>query len=240
MVIANFTWDWIYEAYSSSKTDAPNLIPAIREAYSTADSAWRLPMHGGFESFRSIVDVPFVARHARHYRAEVRERLRLPADARLVLASFGGYGVRDLDPNGLDCLSSYGVVFTEREPVGGGPLREGIYVVQEADLYGSSLRYEDLVAAVDVIVTKPGYGIIAECLANNTALVYTSRGHFREYDVLVSEMPRFLRCEFLAQDALFEGRWRHALDRVMTCPDPPEHPPTNGADVIAAMIAGRV
>ena len=39
--------------------------------------------------------------------------------------------------------------------------------------------------AADVVVTKPGYGIIAECLANDTAIVYTSRGEFAEYDVLV-------------------------------------------------------
>ena len=62
------------------------------------------------------------------------------------------------------------------------------------------LRYEDLVAAVDVVMTKPGYGIIAECVANDTALVYTSRGHFVEYDVLVREMPRWLRCGFISNE----------------------------------------
>jgi hypothetical protein len=240
VVIANFTWDWIYEAYASSRSDAPDLVPVIREAYARAEAGWRLPLHGGFATFRSIVDVPFVARHARHLRVEVCERLRLPADVPLVLSSFGGYGVQGFDPNTLDCLSSCGVVLTEREHVDGADARAGIHVVPESDLYGASLRYEDLVAAVDIVVTKPGYGIIAECLANRTALVYTSRGHFREYDVLVSEMPRFLRSAFIAQDALLAGRWREALDRVMIAGNPPECPPTNGAEVVAGMIAGRV
>ena len=44
------------------------------------------------------------------------------------------------------------------------------------------------------MVTKPGYGIISECIANDTALLYTSRGDFREYPVLVKEMPKYLRC----------------------------------------------
>ena len=52
-------------------------------------------------------------------------------------------------------------------------------------LYAHGLRYEDVVGAVDVVITKPGYGIISECVANDTALLYTSRGHFVEYDVLV-------------------------------------------------------
>ena len=57
----------------------------------------------------------------------------------------------------------------------------------------SGYRYEDLVRAADVVVTKPGYGIIAECLANDTALLYTDRGRFIEYDVLVAAMRRSRR-----------------------------------------------
>ena len=61
-------------------------------------------------------------------------------------------------------------------------------------MYASGVCYEDLVASVDVVVTKPGFGIVTECLANDTAMLYTSRGRFVEYDVMVAEMPRFLRC----------------------------------------------
>ena len=90
--------------------------------------------------------------------------------------------------------------------------------------------------AVDVVVSKPGYGIISECLANDTALLYTSRGHFVEYEVLVAAMPRFLRCGFIDHDDLFEGRWAAHLDAVLSQPAPPESPPTNGADVAAASL----
>ena len=31
-------------------------------------------------------------------------------------------------------------------------------------------------------MTKPGYGIISECVANGTAILYTSRGRFAEYE----------------------------------------------------------
>ena len=72
-------------------------------------------------------------------------------------------------------------------------------------MYAAGCRYEDLVRAVDVVVTKPGYGIIAECLANDTALLYTSRGHFIEYDVLVAAMPHFLRARYIGHADLFAG-----------------------------------
>ena len=60
--------------------------------------------------------------------------------------------------------------------------------------------------AADVVVTKPGYGIISEAIANDAALLYTSRGHFVEYDVLVKEMPRYLRVQFIEQRDLLSGK----------------------------------
>ena len=81
-------------------------------------------------------------------------------------------------------------------------------------------RYPDLVAASDVVISKPGYGIISECIANGAALLYTSRGHFAEYDVLVSGMPRFLRCRFIAQDDLLAGRWTDAIDALLVTAHP--------------------
>ena len=241
VVVSNFTWDWIYESFVDARADTPDVLPAIRAAYREAEAAWRLPMHGGFATFETIIDVPFIARHARHSRADVRRTLRLPSDEPLVLSSFGGYGVSGLDVARLDCFDTYGVVMTHSS---GGENRHdapaGIWPVSEAELYGSGLRYEDLVAACDIVATKPGYGIIAECIANGTAILYTSRGNFAEYDVLVAEMPRYLRCGFIDHEALFAGAWRAALDRIMAAPAPAERPATDGADVIAQLALQRL
>ena len=80
VVLANFTWDWIYEGYPEALAAAPDLIPILRGAYRHAGEAWRLPLHGGFTMFDRPVDLPFIARHATLDRADVRRRLRLPAD----------------------------------------------------------------------------------------------------------------------------------------------------------------
>jgi L-arabinokinase len=241
VVITNFTWDWIYEGYAEQLRDAPDLLPAIRKAYELSNVAWRLPMHGGFATFDTIVDVPFVARHARHAKADVRRTLGLPPNRPLVLSSFGGYGVSGLDVRRLDCLRLYGVVVTcrdESEWLENAPA--GIYQVIEANLYGAGLRYEELVSACDVVATKPGYGILAECIANGSAVLYTARGNFAEYDVLVNEMPRYLKCGFIDHERLFAGRWREALDGIMAAATPPEKPATHGASVIADRISERV
>jgi L-arabinokinase len=210
-------------------------VDTIRGAYQQATAGWRLPMHGGFESFRQVVDVPFVARHARHSRTEVRRICGLPLDAQAALLSFGGYGVSDVDLERLDCLDRYVIAITHPGTFD-DPVPANVALVSEPRLYGAGLRYEDLVSAVDVVMTKPGYGIISECLANHAAILYTSRGRFAEYEVMVREMPRFLRCGYIAQEDLFAGRWAAALDAVIAAPPPPERPPTNGADTIAGML----
>jgi hypothetical protein len=234
VVISNFTWDWIYEGYEGEI----GFIEIIRRAYRRADAAWRLPMHGGFQTFEKVVDVPLVARHATRSREHTRKTLGLPLDRPLALSSFSIYGADGIDFARLDTTREWDIVLT-----GNGdppPSGAGTRFVHEPSLYSAGLRYEDLVAACDVVVTKPGYGIISECIANGTAIVYTSRGHFVEYGVLVREMPRYLRCAYLDQDSLFAGRWCAALDEAVNALPPPETPPTNGAEVIAGMISAAV
>lgn len=235
-VCANFTWDWIYAAYSERLESAPRLLPTMRDAYGLAGAGWRLPMHGGFDTVAPIVDVPFVARRSRQdlTRDDIRHALGLPQRAPLALVSFGGYGVEGLPLDRLDCTASWRVVVT-----GGTPAR-GVIHVKEAAIYASGLRYEDVVRAVDVVVSKPGYGIISDCVANGTAMLYTSRGRFAEYDVMLAEMPRYLRCRFIDGDDLRAGRWRAALDALIASPPAPETPRVDGARVVAELIAARL
>jgi L-arabinokinase len=215
IALGNFTWDWVYSAYPGAEP----VVEQIAAIYSQADMALRLPMWGGFEAFERIIDVPFVARHSHREPEETRRALALPLDKRLVLPSFGGHG---LDSLADQCkrLDGYEVLFA----------------FDERKLYADGYRYEDLVRAADVVVTKPGYGIIAECLANDTAILYTDRGHFIEYEVLVAEMPQLVRCGYISHADLFAGRWQAHLDAVLAQPAPPLKPTTNGAQVAGEML----
>ncbi|HUE86597.1 MAG TPA: hypothetical protein VMO26_11015 [Vicinamibacterales bacterium] len=240
--LGNFTWDWIYSAYEESD----DVAQQIREAYQQADLALRLPMHGGFDVFRAVVDLPFVARRSRRDPLDTRRVLGLPQDERLVLVSFGGYGVDGFDLDALSRLEGYGVLMSGSLPQADlpralkGGRRGSLIPLDERAMYAAGWRYEDLVHSVDAVVTKPGYGIIAECIANDTAMLYTSRGRFIEYDVLVAEMPRFLRARSLDHGDLFAGRWSAHLDALLEQPAPPEEPAVNGADVAAERLLDMI
>jgi UDP:flavonoid glycosyltransferase YjiC (YdhE family) len=239
VAIANFTWDWIYEGYRDDA--AFDVARDMRRHYSTAATALRLPMAGGFAGLESVVrDIPFVARHSARSQDEVRGALGLPPRASgkpLVLMSFGGYGVAGLDVMALAALTDYTIATTD-SPSNNNVISRttGLLYISEQQVYDGGLRYEDLVRGADVVVTKPGYGIISEAIANDTALLYTSRGHFVEYDVLVREMPKYLRARFIEQTDLLKGNWKDALEKLLSQPAPPERPALNGADVAAAEI----
>jgi hypothetical protein len=169
--------------------------------------------------------------------------------------SFGGYGVDGLSHDALSRLDGYVAVVTgnfqgsEVPPFRGseGEPRNietqeprNVCFVDESQMYAAGYRYEDLVRAVDVVATKPGYGIISECLANDTAILYTSRGDFIEYGVLVEAMPRFLRSAFIGHADLFAGDWTPHLDALLAQAEPPARPATDGAEVAAARLLAMI
>ena len=73
-------------------------------------------------------------------------------------------------------------------------------------------------------------------IANDTALLYTSRGRFVEYDVFVAEMPRYLRRAFIEQGDLMAGRWETYLYQLLERPAPLRTARVDGADVVAGHL----
>ena len=244
IALANFTWDWIYEWYGDALRDAPTLLEDIRRSYRRATQALELPLSGGFEVFPKVTRIPFIARHSARTRREARQLIGLDPGRPVALLSFGGYGLQRLAIDALDCLGEWTVLLTDRITSLGEQPPKHVRLISEAAFEDGAakatpyvnLRYEDLVAAADVVVTKPGYGIVSECIAHDTAMLYTSRGHFREYDRMVEEMPSLLRCRFIEQGELFAGRWKEALTALMEQPPAPRHIATDGADHAARVI----
>lgn len=240
VLIGNFTWDWIYEDYQEFATGGPALLQTIRDAYRPATLALRLPMWGGFASVGAVIrDIPFIARHATRAPAELRRAVGLDDNRPIVLLSFGGHGLRDFDPAGLAAIGGYTFVTAERRPLPARPAPH-VVVIDTDSMYEQGFRYEDLVAAADIVVTKPGYGIVAEAIANDTAILYTSRGRFPEYEVIVSAMQRLTRCRYIPMPDLLGGHWQGHLDRLRQEPRPAAKPATNGAEVAAETVLGML
>jgi L-arabinokinase len=234
VAMTNFSWDWIYADYVRDFPAYTNVVEDLRVSYAHATLLLRLPLHGDLSAFPRIRDIPFVARKARLTRADVRRRLCLPHDERIVLLSFGGIGVALRRAP----AAPPGVSFISNQTPSSSPPPPWCRAIQTAAMAAAEVRYEDLVAASDAVITKPGYGIVAECIANGTPMVYTPRGRFAEYACLIPGIETHLPHALISNDDLYMGRWRQSLEAVFAQPRRTPDIDTCGAGVAADALLG--
>jgi L-arabinokinase len=230
VALANFSWDWIYRHLAASEPGLVEAADQARAAYAKTSLLLRLPFAGDLSAFPRTFDLPLVARRPRLQAGEARRRLGL-ARRPAVLLSFGGIAFRLAPSEALGQLGDFD--FLVEEPGGAPP--PNVHSVDEARRAALGLGYEDVVAAADVVVTKPGYGIVTDAIAGRTRMVYTERGDFPEYEVLVAEMPRYLPAVHASNDEVRAGRLGTAIRAVLDLPFP-EPPRLDGAEVAARRI----
>jgi len=225
--MSNFTWDWIYRAYARSDDRWRPLLEWIREDYGRCPLFLQLPMHGDCSVFPRIREVPLVARKASRTREDVRRILGLSTGHKAYLVSFAWL---DLDEKALRRVERLrSVRFLYKRPLRFS-LSNGI------SLDELPLTYPDVVAAVDGVITKPGYGIVADCLAHGTPVAYTDRGFFPEYEILVEAVAAKLPSVHMPSEDLYAGRWEEALRALQALPPRGEVVAGDGASVCARAI----
>jgi L-arabinokinase len=233
--LTNFTWDWIYAVW----TDFEDIVAHIRASYAQAQGLLRLPLHSAqpdaFSAFTRIEDVPLIVRRAARPREEVRRQYELAADARVVLLSFGGFPARGVDMARLGHWTDYEFVLTPPLADASFDLPANVRIVNPAPH-----EYVSFLAACDAVVTKPGYGMVADCLANRVAVLFTDRGPFREYDVLAEALQRLGRARYLPRQALMAGELGPPLDLLLASRTAWTEQPMDGAEVVSERVLERV
>jgi hypothetical protein len=230
VAVTNFSWDWIYRHLAATEPALAGAADQAQSAYASANLLLRLPFAGDLSAFPRIEDVPLVARRPRLQAREARRLLGL-GDRPAVLLSFGGIGLRAPAPEAFGQLGEFDFL-VERL---GDDAPPNVHSVDDPRLAALGLGYEDVVGAADVVVTKPGYGIVTDAIAGRTRIVYTDRGDFPEYKVLVAEMPRYLAAVHASNDDVRAGRLREAVRAVLDLPFP-DLPRLDGAEVAANRV----
>lgn len=228
--LSNFSWDWIYR-YMSARH------PGLAEAAAWAAAAYRrcglllqLPFAGDLSAFPRREEIPLVARQPHTSRAEARRVLGL-ADGPLALVSFGGLGLPGFDPAVLEQVKGWRFLLTGFDRA----RTANATVIDLGRLGALGLDYIDIVGAADVVITKPGYGIVSDAIAARTRMVYTERGDFPEYPVLVRGMGRWLPARHVSNADLLAGRLQDVLAAVAADAFPPP-PDMTGAERAALRL----
>jgi L-arabinokinase len=220
LALANFTWEWVYATYAERDSRFARHAARAAAAYRAARCLLRLPFHAPTTAFESIADLPLIARRRSESIDEARRRLDLPRETPLVLVSFGGHGQPELDERALARMQDVAFVST-----GGFALRASNLLARP-----QSIDYALLLRACDAVLTKPGYGIVADSLANGVRLLCVRRDDFPEAAILERALLEHGTAELVTAADLASGRIREPLERLLARPAAPAELDVDGAE----------
>jgi len=226
VAMASLTWDEVLNLYRSPGDPLQEeLLTNIRHSYTQADLALRIAPGLPMPAFRKILDVGPIAAPAPSQRDVLRTMLGLTTQEHLVLVGFGGIPLQSLPWEQMNAMSRFRFIVP-------GPV-ESRYsrIVALRDL---PFRFNTVLGSVDVVMSKPGYGIVVECVTSRIPLVYVRRYNFADEPPLVNYITRYGRGVQLALDDFQNGTWRSALEQALALPLCDKCPPTPTGAVEAA------
>lgn len=226
----NFGWDWIYEEFVMSDPRWLPYVEKFRTVYGQTDLLLRQPFAEPMEAFPNRMDLPLLAEPGQESKAKIVELTGADPCKRWILLSFTSL---DLKQPALDQLAKQtGCEWFSVEPLEWK--NSAVKCIARAHVC-----FADVLASIDIVVTKPGFGILSECIANNKPIIYSERKHFREYGVLVESIERYCRHAFVPNTELYAGRLESALSLIETAPEPTDRIAGGGAELAAREILDR-
>lgn len=224
LAVGNFAWDWIYEEFIPRDERWQSAVEAFRAAYAQVDLLLRLPFSEPMAAFPRQEHLPLVARPGRPRRAELALAYGIDPGKTWVLLSFT---TLDWDADVIHRLErDTDHVFLTVLPLGWSG----------RNFYGIDrhhIPFSDVIATADLVVSKPGYGILSECVVNDKPLVYAERTDFREYPILEAALHQHLRHVHIPAEALYRGDLAPYLAAAVRAP-PAKQPLSAGGDEQAA------
>ncbi len=228
VALASFTWDLVLKEYChASDSSHQQLIEYIRSCYAKVNMALRITPAPSIDAFSSMIDIGPIADPASPERNRLASALALASDERIVLVGFGGIPLTSLPLKQMEQLRPYRFLID-------GPASSGYSRIHSTKALPFS--FKTLLASVDVIMTKPGYGTVVEAVALQQPIVYVRRLNFADEPPLVDYLHRYGRSVELSIDDFTQGCWEPALRQALAAPAALLPPPSTGAMEAAEAI----
>ncbi len=219
VALCSLNWADILEHYLNNRE--PSLIETIRSSYESAQYFLKPAPSMHMPGLTNTLAIGPVCTPGTKKRATLAEKIRLPDNAYTVLVGMGGVPY----PISLN---------TWPAQVGNTPI---LYIVPDAMLIAlndpsthslaqpntntntvqtisseqTGLSYSDLVASVDLIITKPGYGMFVEAAAAGVPVLYVERAGWPEAEALTSWLQSVAHCAAIDTERLQQGLFAEQL-----------------------------
>ncbi|MCX7834666.1 MAG: hypothetical protein N2450_01190 [bacterium] len=228
--VTNFSWDWIYQEYIEIYPEYFWILEEMKEQYQRTTVLYELPYSGDLSSFPVRESISWICRRAKTDPKDVRKKLNLDPQKPVALITFGGIGTTVKLPTGVWTKDIHFLVTAPvLQVIGEGEILENDY------LHQLEITFPDLIQMASFVVSKPGYGIVSECIAHQTPLLFIERKKFREYHKLLEAMQQHLKHQQLTTEALESGDWQGVLEKLFAKRTLPRDPdPTMEGDLEVA------
>lgn len=204
----------------------------ILTAYRSAETFLRLTPAMPMRDFDNTRAIAPVATLGAPRRAELAQTLALAPHERLVLIAYGGFD-RDL-----------GAARWPRRP-GMHWLVPQAWCLRRPDmtalesLMSPDLTFPDLLASVDALLAKPGYGTFVEAACNGVPVLYQRRGDWPEQDCLIDWLAENGHCMEITPEALAHGDFKASLETLWQL-DARPRPRPDGIAETARLLHARL
>jgi hypothetical protein len=176
------------------------------------------------DAFPRVEDIPLVATPGKLQREKIAKITGCNPKAKWILLSFTTLAWNDEALTRVEALEGC-ELFTVL------PLhweRRNIHTLDR-----DQVTFSDVIASVDAVISKPGFGILSDCIVNRKPLIYAERSDFLEYPILESALRKYLKHLHIPAEDLYRGNLKSSLTRIWDSPEP-EASLAYGGDVIAA------
>ncbi len=229
VLLANFTWSEILKPLADPEQPHQHaMLTDIEQLYGRADSALRIAPGLPLTSIKKVVDIGPIAQPAHPRRQDIRAYLGLSERERSVLVGFGGVPLASLPWTGMESMAGYRFIVDGRVPIPS---------VRIHSLSSLPFSFKTLLASVDVVMTKPGYGTIVEAVAIGMPVLYVRRYNFADEQPLVEFLHGHGRGQELSLHDFQSGNWAAALESILEQPVHPIPPACTGAADAARHLA---
>jgi hypothetical protein len=227
IAIGNFGWDWIYSGFVPQDACWSPMVEMYREQYAMADLLLRLPFCEAMTAFPNIEDIPLVAREGRSRRREIAALTGCDMSKKWILLSFTSLDWSEDAVRHVEEIDEYEFLTVL-------PLqwkRKNIYAISR-----EQFPFSDVIASADAVITKPGFGILSDCIINRKPIIYADRSDFLEYAILEDGIRKYLRHVHIPMAKLYGGDLRESLEEIWNRPEPGVKLPSGGDRIAAARI----
>jgi L-arabinokinase len=236
IALGNFSWDWIYQdlithyATTLSPPDRQTLNRAIKKhriLYAKVNTLLQLPYPGDFQAFKNAKHrhINWIGEHYQSSQNNTLTKLNLQQDKKYILMSFGGHDLPHLALDHWPKESEFAPLMITNQK--NAPKA---YTRTNQELSEKGITYSDVIKAASVILSKPGYGIVTDCIFNQIPMIHLPRGRFAEYPTLLKALDENLNHHYLSNESLTPQNLIACAKQLLDAPAKPIKIPLNGTE----------